>query len=128
MAQHGHSHQCLLTYPLCRVLQLSVGRSGVVLLLLVAIICCQFPDTTCSRPPKYIVFYIGCIQPCAKKLKSCLEHCQENNTCEASRNFCKELCWKAEQICETKCRDEAEIQRIVNNELMLSSRAAYIKI
>ena len=111
-----HSHQCLLNSPLYRVLQLSVGRSGVVLLLVLAIFCCQFPDTTCSRSPKHMLFYIWCIDPCAKKLKSCFEQCQENNTCEASRNFCKDLCWRAEHICEKRCRDEAERQRIMNNE------------
>ena len=110
------SHQCLLNSPLYRALQLSVGRSGVVLLLLLAIFFCQFPDTTCYRPPKHMLFYIWCIDPCANKLKSCIEHCQENNTCEASRNFCKDLCLKAANICQTKCRDEAERQRIMNYE------------
>ncbi|KAI0224068.1 hypothetical protein LSAT2_024903 [Lamellibrachia satsuma] len=94
----------------------SVGRSGVVLLLLLAIFCCQIPDTTCSQPPKFLLFYIWCIEPCANEFNSCVAHCQENNTCEASRNFCKDLCLKAANICETKCRDEAERQRIMNNE------------
>ncbi|KAI0224945.1 hypothetical protein LSAT2_024077 [Lamellibrachia satsuma] len=96
----------------------SVGRSGVVLLLLLATFCCQYPDTTCSQIPKFVLHFMLCIEPCAKEFSSCVAHCQENNKCEASRNICKDLCLKAANICEIKCRDEAEKVRIMNNESM----------
>ena len=112
-----HCFMCFLTSPLYRVLQLPVGRPGVVLLLLVVICCCQFPETRCSSwPPKYVTYFLSCLKPCSKELKSCFEHCRKNNTCEASRKFCVDLCSKAWERCEEKCYVEAERQRITNNE------------
>ncbi|KAI0228111.1 hypothetical protein LSAT2_021400 [Lamellibrachia satsuma] len=91
---------------------LSVG-----LLLLLAICCCQVSETICIRDqPKYIKYFLSCVGPCRKEFKSCESHCQENNTCEASRKFCMGLCLKAWERCEKKCIVEAERQRITNNE------------
>ncbi|KAI0222249.1 hypothetical protein LSAT2_026505 [Lamellibrachia satsuma] len=93
----------------------SVGRSGVVLLLLLAIFCFQFPETTCSGPPKHLAYYISCIEPCNDKLQSCNAHCQENNTCEASRKFCRDLCLKVWESCTKKCYEKAEKIRLTDN-------------
>ena len=52
------------------MLQLFVGRSGVVLLLLLAIFGSQCQEMTCIRDqPKYITHYFSCIEPCGKEIK-----------------------------------------------------------
>ena len=109
-----HFLKCLLNSPLYRVLQVSVGKSCVVLLMLVAIFCSQFPVTTCSRPPKHLLYYVSCMEPCSKELKRCVARCRENNTCEASRKFCSILCLKAWESCIKKCREEAGIIRLTD--------------
>ncbi|KAI0228113.1 hypothetical protein LSAT2_021402 [Lamellibrachia satsuma] len=98
-------------------IKLSVGRSGVVLLLLLAIFCCQCPETTCTWvPSKYLVYYFMCLEPCTKDLRSCLAHCRKSNTCEASRKFCTDLCAKVWNICEEKCEDETRRRRAADTE------------
>ncbi|KAI0227581.1 hypothetical protein LSAT2_021946 [Lamellibrachia satsuma] len=82
--------------------KLSIGRSGVVLLLLVAIFCCQSPVTTAAD----LVRYMQCMSACTKDAKDCMHHCDENNTCAASRKFCKKLCFSRNMLCEMRCFEE----------------------
>ncbi|KAI0228112.1 hypothetical protein LSAT2_021401 [Lamellibrachia satsuma] len=96
---------------------LSIGRPGVVLLLLLAVFCSHFPGTTgIGDNPTYIMYYFTCIEPCRIELLSCHAHCRKSNTCEASRDFCRDLCSKAWHRCEKKRRDKSERLRITNSE------------
>ncbi|KAI0224567.1 hypothetical protein LSAT2_024422 [Lamellibrachia satsuma] len=66
--------------------KLSVVRPGVVLLLLLAIFCCQFPETIGTI--KHKNYYIRCVYSCGKDRIKCNKQCDKNIACELSRKLC----------------------------------------
>ncbi|KAI0227582.1 hypothetical protein LSAT2_021947 [Lamellibrachia satsuma] len=81
--------------------KLSVGRSGVAVLLLLAIFCCQSPETTTT----HVDWYIRCLSMCTKDAKECMHHCEENNSCASALKICKKLCFSKLSLCEMRCFD-----------------------
>ena len=103
--QTVHYLNSLLTYLLYRVLQPSGYRSGVVLLLLLAIFCCRYPETTAGSLNRFI----SDVKSCLKERKECDRLCKEDNTCEYTRRLCKDLCLSAHRFCIKRCvLDERE--------------------
>ncbi|KAI0227579.1 hypothetical protein LSAT2_021944 [Lamellibrachia satsuma] len=83
----------------------SVGKTGVVLFLLVAIFFSQFPETTAT----HIDIFFTCITSCSEDKQECILQCEEGNKCAAFSKFCKELCLSAQSFCEERCFEEAAI-------------------
>ena len=100
LCQTIHSHNCLPTSPLYRVLQFSVGRSGVVLLLLLAIFCCQFAETSAAEGLRKLAL---CVQLCNDETVHCVRHCHEDTACARFIKLCEELCFSADKACDEKC-------------------------
>ncbi|KAI0227580.1 hypothetical protein LSAT2_021945 [Lamellibrachia satsuma] len=83
----------------------SVGKAGVVLLLLVAIFFSQFPETTAI----HMDIFFTCIMSCSEDKQECILQCEEGSNCAAFSKFCKELCLSAQSFCEERCFEEAAI-------------------
>ena len=98
-----------------RVFQFVPHRPSVDLLLLLAIINSLSPQTVSSRVPLHVRYYLSCAASCGLEGDECGTRCEENNTCEASRQFCKNLCRRAENACFRRCSDEA-VEKYHDNE------------
>ena len=88
------------------MLQLSGWIASVAMLVLVSMFCSQFPQTVGSNIPAHQKYYLSCIVGCVKDNKQCYRDCDDNNTCEASREFCKKLCLRKAISCDKTCLDK----------------------
>ena len=84
-----------------RVLQRFLGRSIVVLLLLLTILCSQCSEATST----FLYRYYSCKMACSADADECIKQCEENKTCAASRKFCKDMCFSAVRFCKKRYFD-----------------------
>ena len=76
------------------------------MITLLALYCSQCPQAAGGKTPEHLKYYFSCIRACDVDYNKCVRDCEKNNTCEASRQFCKSLCRKIDAVCVRKCRDE----------------------
>jgi len=89
-----------------RLLQLSVARENIVLLLLLAVHCAPFLKTDGADIPEHMTYYIACLSGCENDYDKCLTDCETNNMCEGTRHFCKKVCVRIVAVCNKNCVDE----------------------
>ena len=88
------------------VLQRTGIRGIVPAVALLAVYSFLCPQTTGVDRPAHEKYYMACILVCLDDKSKCFCQCEENNTCEASRQFCKNLCSRICVTCDTKCLDK----------------------
>ena len=74
--------------------------------MLLALCCSQCPQTAGEKTPEHLKYYFSCLGVCDVDYDKCVSDCEKNNTCEASRKFCKDLCLRIVAACDKKCREE----------------------
>ncbi|KAK2184156.1 hypothetical protein NP493_280g01031 [Ridgeia piscesae] len=99
--------------------KLAGGRASLPLLVLLAVSWSRCPHTAATNPPEHVLYYLACIQVCVREDHACCKDCDVNNTCEASRQFCKELCLKAATKCNKKCFRETFVPHRPSVDLLL---------
>jgi len=81
------------------VLQFTVGRSTILMVVLLAIICVQIPRAKASS----METFFECLKTCKTDEQICFKDCEEAPGCEAAKKLCINVCKSARNACERRC-------------------------
>ena len=93
------SYGRLLMTPMLHVLQFTVGRLTILVVVLLAIICVQIPR---AKAVSMDAFF-QCLKACKKDEELCMKKCEEAPGCEATKRLCAKACKSAGYACERGC-------------------------
>ena len=89
----------LLMIPLLHVLQFTVGRSTILVVVLLAIISVQIPRAKAVS----MGAFFQCLRTCEKNEAICIKDCEESPECKAGKWVCIKACNSARNLCERRC-------------------------
>ena len=93
------SYGRLLLTPLLHVLQFTVVRLTILVVVLLAIICLQIPRAKAVSMDALL----QCLKACKKEKDICLKNCEEAPGCEVAKTRCTKVCKLAGHACEKRC-------------------------